>query len=104
MYIIEQYHEVLGVDREYCKSKEVCHPYVSIENIEDLTLFIKYLLKRDYPGCILIEDSIFWNKEKKTVYFEYVMKYEDGSEDIDSDSLYVYKVEDINIVLDITKL
>ena len=104
MYIIEQYHEVLGVDREYCKSKEVCHPYVSIENIEDLTLFIKYLLKRDYPGCILIEDSVFWNKEKETVYFEYVIKYEGGFEDIQSDEFTVQEIKNINTVLDITKL
>ena len=104
MYIIEKYDNILGISNEYCKSKEVCHPYVSIENIEDLIIFIKYYLKRYYSTFILIEDSVLWNKEKEIVCLEYVMKYEDDFEDINSDSSNIYNVENINTVLDFTKL
>ena len=104
MYIIKQYNEVLGIYPKYCKDKSKGYTYICIENIEDLILFIKYYVKDNYHDGTLIEDSVYWNKEKKTVYFEYVLKYEDNFEDIESHTLDIMEIENINTVLDITKL
>ena len=104
MYIIKQYNEVLGIYPKYCKDKSKGYTYICIENIEDLILFIKCYIKDNYIDGTLIEDSVYWNKEKKTVYFEYVLKYEDNFEDIQSYTLDIMEIENINTVLDTTKL
>lgn len=104
MYILQQYNEVLGIYPKYCKDNTKDYTRIYIENIEDLILYIKYYIKDNYVDSTLIEDSVFWNKEKKTVYFEYVMKYENDFEDIQSDEFTVQEIKNINTVLDITKL
>ena len=106
MYILERYSSVLGIDKSYCKKeiKNDYHTLISIENIEDLILYIKYYLKSNYPDCLLIEESVFWNKEKETVYFEYVDKFENNFEDIQPYEFTIQEIKDINTVLDITKL
>jgi len=104
MYIIKQYNEVLGIYPKYCKDKTKGYTYIYIENIDDLILFIKCYIKDNYIDGTLIEDSVYWNKEKKTVYFEYVLKYEDNFESIESRTLDIMEIENINTVLDITKL
>ena len=104
MYIIEQYNIVLGVYPKYCKDETKDYTHIYIENIDDLILFIKCYIKDNYIDGTLIEDSVYWNKEKKTVYFEYVLKYEDNFEDIQSHTLDIMEIENINTVLDTTKL
>ena len=104
MYIIEQYGIVLGVYPKYCKDKTKDYTHIYIENINDLILFIKCYIKDNYHDSTLIEESVFWNKDKETVYFEYVTKFEDGFEDIQSYTLDIMEVENINTVLDTTKL
>lgn len=104
MYILQQYNGVLGIYPKYCKDNTKDYTHIYIENIEDLIFYIKFHLKSNYPDTLLIEDSVFWNKEKKTVYFEYVMKYENDFEDIQSDEFTVQEIKNINTVLDITKL
>jgi len=106
MYILKKYNEILGIDKNYCKEKKEnsYYTYTGIENIEDLVLFIKYHLKNFYFGSLLIEDSVFWNKDKETVYFEYIVKFENGFEDIQFDEFTIQEIKNINTVLDTTKL
>ena len=104
MYILQQYNGVLGIYPKYCKDNTKDYTRICIENIEDLIFYIKFHLKSNYPDTLLIEDSVFWNKEKKTVYFEYVMKYEDDFEDIGSYVFDIIEIKNINVILDITKL
>lgn len=104
MYILQQYNGVLGIYPEYCKDNTKDYTHIYIENIEDFILYIKYYIKDNYVDSTLIEDSVFWNKEKKTVYFEYVMKYENDFEDIGSYVFDITEIKNINTVLDITKL
>jgi len=106
MYILKQYNEVLGTDKNYCKEKKEnsYYTYTGIETIEDLILYIKYYIKNHYFNSLLIEDSVFWNKDKETVYFEYIVKFENGFEDIQSDEFTIKEIKNINTLLDTTKL
>lgn len=106
MYILKKYNEVLGTDNNYCKEKKEnsFYTYIDIETIEDLILYIKYYIKNHYFNSLLIEDSVFWNKDKETVYFEYIVKFENGFEDIQSDEFTIKEIKNINTLLDTTKL